>query len=121
MRNTKEGASPSLFSLAFKLTSLAVLCGLLLVIVIMGYSASAAKNKQVTVTANGQLRDEAESLRLKNDSPDVLMKHLQRERDPGKKTVYLTFDDGPSPYTEQLLNVLKANGAKATFLCLNRG
>lgn len=85
MRNTKEGASPSLFSLAFKLTSLAVLCGLLLVIVIMGYSASAAKNKQVTVTANGQLRDEAESLRLKNDSPDVLMKHLQRERDPGKK------------------------------------
>ncbi len=79
------------------------------------------KNKQVTVTANGQLRDEAESLRLKNDSPDVLMKHLQKERDPGKKTVYLTFDDGPSPYTEQLLNVLKANGAKATFLCLNRG
>ncbi len=45
MRNTKEGASPSLFSLAFKLTSLAVLCGLLLVIVIMGYSASAAKKQ----------------------------------------------------------------------------
>ena len=25
----------------------------------------------------------------------------------GKKTVYLTFDDGPGPYTERLLDVLK--------------
>ncbi|KXZ20786.1 polysaccharide deacetylase [Bacillus nakamurai] len=118
MRKTKEGASPSLFSLAFKLTSLAVLCGLLLLIVILGYSTSASKGKQITVTANGQLRNEKQSLRLKDDSPDVLIKHLQGERDTGKKTVYLTFDDGPSPYTDRLLDVLKAHGAKATFFML---
>lgn len=31
------------------------------------------------------------------------------------KLVALTFDDGPGPYTERLLDGLKARGAKATF------
>lgn len=35
--------------------------------------------------------------------------------DPGDKIVYLTFDDGPGPYTEQLLDVLDAYNVKATF------
>ena len=34
---------------------------------------------------------------------------------PEGKVVYLTFDDGPGPYTDQLLDVLKANDVKATF------
>lgn len=39
---------------------------------------------------------------------------------PDKKTgtgpmVALTFDDGPGPYTDRILNTLQANGAKATF------
>ncbi len=32
------------------------------------------------------------------------------------KSIFLTFDDGPNePYTSQILNVLAAHGAKATF------
>lgn len=31
------------------------------------------------------------------------------------KCVALTFDDGPSPYTDRLLQILKDNDAKATF------
>ncbi|HWD78741.1 MAG TPA: polysaccharide deacetylase family protein [Kribbella sp.] len=31
------------------------------------------------------------------------------------KYVYLTFDDGPSPYTPQILKILRAYGARATF------
>jgi peptidoglycan/xylan/chitin deacetylase (PgdA/CDA1 family) len=31
------------------------------------------------------------------------------------KCIALTFDDGPSPYTGRLLQILKDNGAKATF------
>jgi peptidoglycan/xylan/chitin deacetylase (PgdA/CDA1 family) len=31
------------------------------------------------------------------------------------KCVALTFDDGPTPYTDRLLGILKANNAKATF------
>ncbi len=38
---------------------------------------------------------------------------------PGNKTVYLTFDDGPGPYTEKLLNVLAKYNAKATFFVTN--
>ena len=32
-----------------------------------------------------------------------------------EKTVYLTFDDGPSQVTEEILNILKDEGIKATF------
>jgi len=34
------------------------------------------------------------------------------------KCVAITFDDGPSPYTDRLLDVLTANGAKATFFLI---
>ncbi len=33
----------------------------------------------------------------------------------GHKVIYLTFDDGPGPYTEKLLNVLDKYNVKATF------
>ncbi|WP_339321595.1 polysaccharide deacetylase family protein [Paenibacillus sp. FSL W8-0194] len=36
----------------------------------------------------------------------------------GARTIYITFDDGPSPYTPQLLNVLKQYNVKATFFML---
>ena len=31
------------------------------------------------------------------------------------RTIYLTFDDGPGPYTERLLDILKKHDVKATF------
>ncbi len=34
---------------------------------------------------------------------------------PTGKNIYLTFDDGPGPYTEKLLDVLKKYDIKATF------
>ena len=34
---------------------------------------------------------------------------------PEEKTVYLTFDDGPGPYTQDLLNLLDSYNVKATF------
>ena len=33
----------------------------------------------------------------------------------GAKTIYLTFDDGPGPYTEKLLEILAKYNVKATF------
>lgn len=35
-----------------------------------------------------------------------------------QKILYLTFDDGPSKNTEQVLDILKREGITATFLCL---
>jgi len=44
---------------------------------------------------------------------------LVRSADP--REVMLTFDDGPSvPYTGQILDVLRANGIKATFFLCGR-
>jgi peptidoglycan/xylan/chitin deacetylase (PgdA/CDA1 family) len=37
---------------------------------------------------------------------------------PPTANVYLTFDDGPSAYTPQILSVLEAAGARATFFVL---
>lgn len=34
---------------------------------------------------------------------------------PNKPMIALTFDDGPGPYTNRLLNCLEKNQAKATF------
>lgn len=39
----------------------------------------------------------------------------------GAQTVYLTFDDGPSQYTPQILEILDSYGVKATFFVKNNG
>ncbi len=43
--------------------------------------------------------------------------HIQEN---SKKIVYLTFDDGPGQYTEELLNILKKHDVKATFFVTNQ-
>lgn len=40
---------------------------------------------------------------------------------PRNKTVYLTFDDGPSARTPEILEILKAHDVKATFFVLTKG
>jgi len=35
-----------------------------------------------------------------------------------KKVIYLTFDDGPSILTDEVLNILKENDVKATFFII---
>lgn len=37
---------------------------------------------------------------------------------PNANAIYLTFDDGPSEFTEDLLNLLKQYDIKATFFCV---
>ena len=37
---------------------------------------------------------------------------------PGKPMVALTFDDGPGPYTDQILDLLELHGGRATFFVL---
>lgn len=40
---------------------------------------------------------------------------------PGGKSIYLTFDDGPSKYTNYLLDVLAKYNVKATFFVTDQG
>ncbi len=39
--------------------------------------------------------------------------------DKNQKTIYLTFDDGPSNSTEKILDILKEENVKATFFIIN--
>lgn len=40
---------------------------------------------------------------------------------PGNNVIYLTFDDGPGPYTAELLDLLDSYDVKATFFVMNNG
>ena len=42
------------------------------------------------------------------------------ESDFNKKIIYLTFDDGPSNITKELLKILKKENVKATFFVINK-
>ena len=48
-------------------------------------------------------------------------KPQQSEVKPSGKVIYLTFDDGPSKYTERLLEILKKYNVKATFFVVKTG
>lgn len=61
------------------------------------YGNTACASRQVTVNAIRQ--------------PDVVV--------PSGKIIYLTFDDGPGPYTSQLLDTLAKYNVKATFFTVN--
>nr|WP_062110227.1 polysaccharide deacetylase family protein [Bacillus niameyensis] len=58
-----------------------------------------------------QMIEEA-NRRLKETNEEK--KEIEIEKKSGK-TVYLTFDDGPSKWTGDFLNVLKEHGVQATF------
>ena len=65
----------------------------------------------LTYTITNELGQSVKAERLvsvyKARNPDTV--------EPGERTIYLTFDDGPGPYTNALLNVLSAYNVKATF------
>ena len=46
--------------------------------------------------------------------------HVVQQQNTGK-VIYLTFDDGPSVYTNKLLDLLKKYNIKATFFVVNTG
>ncbi|SFM12144.1 Peptidoglycan/xylan/chitin deacetylase, PgdA/CDA1 family [Paenibacillus sp. 1_12] len=71
---------------------------------------------------------EAESENVEHDSHEVYLKLKKGERvwkdklyaAPQQPTVYLTFDDGPSKLTGQVLDILQKEDIKATFFVLGK-
>ena len=72
-----------------------------------------------TVDEFGNLIDPAADASQGNGIENLTLLHLSDEQKyPGKQLVYLTFDDGPSDYTDEILDILKEHNAKATFFVL---
>ena len=69
-------------------------------------------------------KDEIDDLKvqiaLKNTEPGDpnLPIHGEYDKYEGQKIVALTFDDGPGPYTAELLDFLQQEGVRATFFVL---
>ncbi|MGL4662877.1 MAG: polysaccharide deacetylase family protein [Culicoidibacterales bacterium] len=75
--------------------------------------------KQTSVEAENTASKSSELIGYQNLYPDLYAKDLTFKFAPKQqKTVYLTFDDGPSKITPQLLDILKTLGVKATFFVL---
>ncbi len=70
---------------------------------------------------NKQLSKKEESTKKDaSDNKNTIDKLVMPDPIPSKgKTVYLTFDDGPSPYTSEILDILDKYGVKATFFVIN--
>lgn len=66
-----------------------------------------------TVTDSyGNTAEVTRIVRVKSiQQPDVVQ--------PGGKVIYLTFDDGPGPHTQRLLDILAKYNVKATFFVVN--
>ncbi|MDO5401441.1 MAG: polysaccharide deacetylase family protein [Eubacteriales bacterium] len=71
----------------------------------------------ITYTVRDDFGNEAVYERLVEVTPAPRPKVVQ----PPGKTIFLTFDDGPSSHTRQLLDVLDAYGVKATFFVTGGG
>mgnify|MGYP000254157068 FL=1 len=69
---------------------------------------------ETTTQATTEATTQAESTTEQESSTDTNSEKGQGEY-PGVKKVYLTFDDGPSSITSQILDVLDSYGVKATF------
>jgi len=69
------------------------------------------QGEYLTLTDDGSAETEAEEEVYEKDTTQNTAGAYQNN---GKK-VYLTFDDGPSIYTDELLDILKANNVQATF------
>jgi len=50
----------------------------------------------------------------------VIVININQTIYPGDKKIYLTFDDGPGPYTSRLLDILDKYNVKATFFVTNQ-
>ena len=79
-----------------------------------------ATNGQAKIVTSSDFRDTSISLKAKDHSARTLDQQFKTNpnQQTTNKTVFLTFDDGPSATSNQLLNVLKAHQVKATFFML---
>lgn len=75
------------------------------------------KNREAAAAAQAQQEKEEKEAQYGVENL-VQLNLTDEEKYPGKQLVYLTFDDGPSKYTNEILDILEEHDAKATFFVL---
>ncbi|MEC1261737.1 polysaccharide deacetylase [Bacillus swezeyi] len=135
MRQVSKKTSPSVAYLLTKTACFVILCLILLYVWDLSQSSDTPDKKELTMSENSQMRHEGDSIPLKKATQGQLLDHLstkqeiaKREQEKEKKkaaeekknekTIYLTFDDGPSAVSQRLLQILSEHDVKATFFML---
>lgn len=62
-----------------------------------------------------EIEEETETTEETEEAQTDVEELYNIEADDGIRKIYLTFDDGPSNYTDEILNILKEEDVKATF------
>ena len=73
-------------------------------------------NKQIALKKKDKDKDKEKETTTKKPQTQLVMPEPISSIG---KTVYLTFDDGPSQYTSEILDILDDYGVKATFFVVN--
>lgn len=77
----------------------------------------AVELEEKTASREMTVADDTESeIQEPKQEEQIIVDELQQEKWPCK--VYLTFDDGPSYYTDDILDILKRYGVKANFFVI---
>ncbi|MDT3763670.1 polysaccharide deacetylase family protein [Priestia filamentosa] len=80
------------------------------------------EKKQDNVSSSSENKQEQESAQQSQNqttpSTPALPTAPSNEENREEKVVYLTFDDGPSTHTQEILQILDAHNAKGTFFML---
>lgn len=95
------------------------------------YNKNFKKEVQVVTDEVEKIKKEVEALEkkegeLKQRESSLKEEKAKKETPPqppvvtGNRVVYLTFDDGPSPRTSEILDILKKYNVKATFFVTNQ-
>lgn len=92
-------------------------------------NAGEEKNTNKSAAEDKEIKQEHKAETVKDEKEEVTGRHPDREAvsvenayaQNGEKTVYLTFDDGPSKnITPQVLDILKSYDIKATFFVVGK-
>ncbi len=77
-------------------------------------------DSDITADSSILMDDDMDQDEISSVSGDVIELEAAMEEDPRQK-VFLTFDDGPSVYTDRILRILSENEVHATFFVCGTG
>lgn len=102
-----------------------------IIVILMSVIIVIASKKTPSLTVNSNISNTHEntqnnSVKTEESNAQQALRHqittAPAKTEPPKdnvKTIYLTFDDGPSPYTLEILDILDKYDVKATFFVIN--
>lgn len=96
-----------------------LISALVVTVIVFGARLGTLKDNQESllkqVEKGGDNQIETATMKYQKEYPQMYVERDEVSSEKERNTVYLTFDDGPSSKTLEVLDILKRNNIKATF------